>query len=80
MGFLTNLLTFPVTGPLQGFLWVAEQITEQAEDELYNPQRIRQQLADWELRFDLGEISEETYLAIEDELLARLRQARERQR
>ncbi|WP_129629559.1 gas vesicle protein GvpG [Candidatus Oscillochloris fontis] len=79
MGLL-SILTFPITAPLEGVLWVAEQITEQAEDELYNPQRIRQKLADFELRLDMGEITEEQYLAVEEELLARLRVARERQR
>ncbi len=79
MGLL-SIFTFPITAPLEGVLWVAEQITEQAENELYNPQRIRQKLADLELRLDMGEISEEQYLEAEEELLARLRVARERQR
>nr|WP_044200878.1 gas vesicle protein GvpG [Oscillochloris trichoides] len=79
MGLL-SIFTFPITAPLEGVLWVAEQITEQAENELYNPQRIRQKLADLELRLDMGEITEEQYLEAEEELLARLRVARERQR
>ncbi|NTV63927.1 MAG: gas vesicle protein [Oscillochloris sp.] len=80
MGILSTIVTLPVSGPLKGVLWVAEQLTEQAEGELYNPQRIRQQLADLELRLDLGQISEADYLAVETDLLARLREARERQR
>ena len=75
MGFLFDL---PVTGPLKGFLWLAEKISEQADNELYSEEKIRGQLMELELRFDLDEISEEEYLLAEEELLDRLRIARER--
>ncbi len=78
MGLLLDLLTFPVSAPLKGALWIAEQITEQVEDELYNEERIRAQLIELELRFDLGEISESTYSEAEAALLERLRVARTR--
>lgn len=78
MGWLFDLLTFPVSAPLRGTWWIAEQITERVDDELYNEERIRAQLIELELRLDLGEISEETYLEAEEELLARLKVARER--
>jgi hypothetical protein len=80
MGILSSILTFPLMGPINGVLWIAEQITDQAENELYSPTRVRQQLAELEMRLDLGEISEEEYMAAEDALLARLREIRDRQR
>lgn len=79
MGFLTNLLTFPVTGPIKGVIWIAEKVNEQVEKELYDEDRVRGQLMELELRFDLGEISEEEYLEAEEVLLERLRVIRERQ-
>ena len=74
---LFDLLTLPVTGPLKGFLWIAEKISDQVDNELYNEEKIRGQLMELELRLDLDEISEEDYLRAEEELLDRLRIARE---
>lgn len=79
MSFLIKLLTLPVTGPLKGVVWIAEQVAEQAERELYDGEKVRGQLLELELRYDLGEISEEEYLAAEEVLLARLKVIRERQ-
>jgi hypothetical protein len=79
MGFLTNLLTFPVMGPIKGIIWIAEKVNEQVEKELYDEDKVRGQLMEMELRLDLGEISEEDYLEVEEALLERLRIIRERQ-
>jgi hypothetical protein len=78
MGPLGSLLTVPVTGPLRGLLWLAEQLRDQAERELFDPDRIRQQLTELELQLDLGQISEEEYEAAETALLEQLRHLRER--
>jgi len=79
MSFLIDLLTFPVMGPIKGVTWIAEKVGEQAEKEIYNEDAVRGQLMELELRFDLGEISEEEYMEAEEALLARLRMIRERQ-
>ena len=79
MGFLIDLLTFPVLGPIKGVIWIAEKVAEQAEKELYDEDAVRGQLMELELRYDLGEISEEEYLEAEEALLERLRIIRERQ-
>lgn len=79
MGFLIDLLTFPVMGPIKGVTWIAEKVAEQAEKELYDEDAVRGQLMELELRYDLGEISEEEYLEAEEALLERLRVIRERQ-
>lgn len=78
MGFLTDLLTLPVLGPLKAAAWIARTVAEQAERELYDEDAVRGQLQELELRYDLGEISEEEHLAAEERLLARLRAIRER--
>lgn len=78
MGFLVNLLTSPVLGPVRVVKWIAEKVAEQSERELYDEDVVRGQLQELELRYDLGEIGEEEYLAAEERLLARLRAIRKR--
>jgi hypothetical protein len=79
MGFLIDLLALPVTGPIKGVMWIAEQVAEQAERELYNADKVRGKLMELELLYDMGEIGEEEYLEAEEALLERLRIIRERQ-
>jgi hypothetical protein len=79
VGFLTKLLTLPLMGPIQSVVWIAEKVAEQVDNELYDEDKVRGQLMELELHFDLGEIGEEEYLAAEDVLLARLKVIRERQ-
>jgi hypothetical protein len=79
MGFLIDLLTFPVMGPIKGVVWIAEKVAEEADKKLYDEDTVRGQLMELELRLDLGEISEEEYLETEEVLLGRLRVIRERQ-
>lgn len=79
METLLNLLTFPILGPIRGVQWIAEKVAEQAERELYSEDAVRGQLTELELRFDLGEITEQEYLTAEEVLLGRLRVVRERQ-
>jgi hypothetical protein len=51
---------------------VLEQVVEEAEAELHDPRRIRVELAAAGRALEQGEIDEETYEAIEQELLWRL--------
>jgi len=57
---------------------VAEQVRRQAEEEFYDPVRIREQLAAVQGRRADGELTDEEATATEDELVARLIVARER--
>jgi hypothetical protein len=59
--------------------WIAKKVAEQADKELYDEEKVRGQLMELELKYDLREISEEEYLAAEEILLGRLRISRERQ-
>jgi hypothetical protein len=79
VGLLIKLLAFPVMGPVKGLVWIAEKVLEQAESETYDPDKVRGNLIELELRLDLGEITEEEYLQAEEILLDRLRIIRERQ-
>lgn len=71
MGLLTGLLTLPLA-PVRGTIWVAERIQEEAERQLNDPQAIEQQLIEAEGAYERGELSEQEFEQIEDELLARL--------
>ena len=71
MGLLTGLLTLPLA-PVRGTMWIAERLLDEAERELSDPKLIEQQLDAAEAAFERGELSEEEYLVLEEELVARL--------
>ena len=71
MGLVTGLLGLPLA-PLRGVMWLAEQVLEQAEEQYYDPARIRAQLDQVDEARRSGELSEEECVEIENELLQRL--------
>lgn len=77
MSILGHILSAPLTGPLDGLLWLARTIESQAKGELYDQDKIRGALAELELRLDLGEIDIEAYEAEEEVLLQLLKEIRE---
>ncbi|MGW1065336.1 gas vesicle protein GvpG [Streptomyces aureus] len=75
MGLFTQLVTLPLA-PVRGVAWVMDRVLEAAEDEYYDPTPIRLQLADLESQLNAGEIDEETFDRVEDQLLDRLDEIR----
>ena len=75
MGLITGLLTLPLA-PVRGVAWVAEQVADQAEQELYDEGRIRRELAAVALAHDAGEIDDDTMERQVDALLERLEEGR----
>jgi hypothetical protein len=75
VGLITGLLTLPLA-PVRGVGWVAEQLAEQAEQELYDEGRIMRELAAVEMAHEAGEIDEETLERHVDALLERLEEGR----
>ncbi len=71
MGLFTGLLTLPLA-PVRGVMWVAEQVTEEAQKQLYDEDRIRGELLQLELDAEEGKIGEEEQRRMEDELFERL--------
>ncbi len=67
-----ELLTFPISGPLGGIIWIAEQLQERANAELDDAQNLQKQLLALQLAFDLGDISEEDFEIQEEELLLKI--------
>ncbi|MCK9869165.1 gas vesicle protein GvpG [Nocardiopsis dassonvillei] len=74
MGLLSMILTAPAA-PVRFVDWTARQVLDAAEREMYDPSRVRQQLAELSERFDAGELSESEFDQAEDELLDRLEEA-----
>ena len=79
MGLITGLLGLPLA-PLRGTIAIAEQIRQQAEDEFYDPAKIREQLDAVEVARAEGTLSDDEATELEDELVDRLMVARSRPR
>ncbi|RYU10671.1 gas vesicle protein GvpG [Nocardioides iriomotensis] len=77
MGLITGILGLPLA-PVRGVVWVAEQIREQAEDELYDPARIREQIEAVDRARTAGDLTDDEATRLEDELVERLMVARTR--
>jgi hypothetical protein len=76
MGLLTGLVLLPLA-PLRGTIWLAERLAEYAERQLDDEAAIRRVLLDAEAALEAGELSEDEFDRIEDELLDRLEAAGE---
>lgn len=79
MGLLTDVLLFPVMGPLKGFLFILNQLHKYAEKETYDITRLREKLLEARLQFERGKIGELEYKEQEEKIIILLREARERQ-
>jgi hypothetical protein len=71
MGLLTGLLLLPLA-PLRGTIWIAERLAEYAEGQMAEEPAIRRLLLEAEAALQAGEIDEDEFDRIEDELLDRL--------
>ena len=78
MGLITGLLTLPLA-PVRGTIWLAEQLAETAESELYDEKKILRELMDLEMQEADGTLAPEERRLREDDLLERLTVARQRQ-
>ena len=76
MGLLTNLLFFPVTGPVAGIKWSLGQVQAVVEQELTDDAPIKQELMELQMQLELGDIDDDEYKRREAEVMARLREVR----
>ncbi|HEX2341661.1 MAG TPA: gas vesicle protein GvpG [Vicinamibacterales bacterium] len=60
-----------------GIRFVLDKIASAAEQELYDEDRLREELLAAQMRVELGEMSEEEFAAFERDVLARMRAIRE---
>lgn len=78
MGLFKEIALLPLA-PVRGTAWVAEQIAEEADRQLYDEDNIKRELVQLEIDAEDGEVSPREREAREDELLERLAVARQRQ-
>jgi hypothetical protein len=71
MELLTLIFRLPFL-PVQGVIRLAELIQEQAEQELYDPARVRRELEEAQRRRDAGEITDDELAEFEDQLTSSL--------
>ena len=76
MGLLTNLLFFPISGPVAGIKWSLGKVQKVVEEELTDDTPIKQDLMELQMRLELGDIDDAEYVEREAELMARLRDVR----
>ena len=76
MGLLTNLLFFPITGPVAGIKWSLGKVQKVVEEELTDDAPVKQELMELQMRLELGDIDDAEYVRRETELMARLREIR----
>jgi hypothetical protein len=76
MGLLTNLLFFPVTGPVAGIRWTLGKVQRVVEDELADDTPVKQDLMELQMRLELGEIDDAEYVRREAVIMQRLREVR----
>jgi hypothetical protein len=79
MGLFSGVLTLPLA-PVRGLVWVAGQLQDEAESQLYDEDRIRAALLQLELDSDEGLVDESERAAREDDLFQRLAIADARRR
>jgi hypothetical protein len=66
-----GLLGLPAM-PIRGVIKLGELIEREVEQQLHDPARIRRELDEAVRRYDAGEISEEEFAQIQDELTSTL--------
>jgi hypothetical protein len=71
MGLLTPPFRLPFL-PVQGVIKLGELLQEEAERQLRDPARIRRELDEAQRRYEAGEISDEEFIQIQDELAGTL--------
>ena len=76
MGLITGLLTLPLA-PVRGTIWVAEQLTAEAERQLREERSPRRRLIAAERQLELGLLTVEEYEAIEEDALDAIEQDEE---
>lgn len=69
MAFLLDDILF---APVNGVVWLAEQIKEAAEADMFDESKIRESLLALQMKLELEEITEEEYQERETELMERM--------
>jgi len=77
VGLLSTILFWPVTGPVAGIKLTLGKVQRVVEDELVDDTPVKESLMELQMRLELGDIDDETYVAEEAALMRQLRDIRE---
>ncbi|HEY2852240.1 MAG TPA: gas vesicle protein GvpG [Gemmatimonadaceae bacterium] len=77
MGLLTNILFFPVAGPVAGIRWALGKVQAVVEEELTDDTSVKQELMELQLQVELGDVDDAEYVRREAALMQRLREVRD---
>ena len=72
------LLDDIIFAPVKGVYHLVKVIHDRAEEEMYNPEKIQEELMQLQLQFEMDQISEEAYDLQEADLLQRLAESKKR--
>lgn len=78
MFLIDDILLFPLKLPVSGFNWLMRQIQTMADEELLNDQPWKERLIELQMMLELGEISNEQFVAEEKIVFQNLREIRAR--
>jgi hypothetical protein len=76
MGLISNILLFPVAGPIAGIRWTLGKVQSIAEEEITDDAPVKQELMELQMQLELEEITDAEYVEREAVLMARLREIR----
>jgi hypothetical protein len=77
MGLISNILFFPVTGPVAGIRWALGKVQTVVEEELTDDAPVKQELMELQMLLELGDIDDAEYVRREAVLMQRLREVRD---
>jgi len=75
---LFKLLGAPFTLPMAGVKYIFQTVADLADQELYDPSTVHEQLMLLQVQLEDGDIDEDEYVAREAELMTRLREIKAR--
>jgi hypothetical protein len=76
MGLLKHLLFWPVTGPSFLTRFSLSKVSDTVREELTDDAAVKEELLSLQMRLELGDIDDDEYVALEAELMQRLRDVR----
>jgi len=79
IGLLSDILMAPLKAPVDGFVFILEQIKNYVDQEMYDESRLQEKLLEARMSFERGRISQEEYSELEAIILDRIKIAHQRQ-
>jgi hypothetical protein len=76
MGLLKHLLFWPVTGPEFLVKFSLDKVEGAVREQLTDDQSVKEDLMNLQMQLELGEIDDDEYVALEAQLMDRLREVR----